>query len=544
MAKNQNDNRKDDALTVLRTETALSRFPLHRLTNSQSVQIELKNESGSVFWAIHHTTKFGQPGQLAYKIDTLIVNRRIEESGRPAPKIIRLGSLAEIAHDLGSASHNTTAIKHALLQNATASISAKITYRTQEGGEQFLEAVFNRYSVVFTGEKLPEGRTADAVYLVLNDIYQEILHTAIFRPLDYDYMKTLPPIAQRFYEIVSYQMYAALKHRNPRARLLYSEYCAYSTAKRYPDFDHVKKQMYKVLRPHVESGYIARVEYEAITNDKGEADWWMYYTPGVNADREFKAFTGQGKMRKPGAKIPKNETLALPFPEPGEDSPSNSHSAIPKSSPANSEPAKAVLFSEAQELVEALVSAELNRADAERFAGEIPDVCRRQLEYLPFVEKFKTSRGAYLRRAIEGDFGPPTAYSKVRATQEQEQSGKRRRAQEMLEAVEKAARQKHEERFQGTFFAFLSEWVGEWGKSHQEAFAAFAEYEKERRRVLQTGPLANRPMTRHALESFDQGAIRADRIIDFCRDEGQKFGLKPPTFWEWDEKVNQEPFNP
>jgi hypothetical protein len=533
MTQNQKEKRKDDALTVLRTETALSRFPLHRLTNSQDVQIELKNQNGAVYWAIHHTTKFGQPGQLAYKIDTLIVNRRIEESGRPAPKIIRLGSLAEIAHDLGSASHNTNAIKQALLQNATASISAKITYRTQEGGERSLEATFNRYSVIFTGEKLPQGQSADAVYLILNDVYQEILQTAIFRPLDYEYMKMLPPISQRFYEIVSYQVYAALKHRNPRAKLLYSDYCAYSTAKRYFDFDHVKKQMYKVLRPHVQSGYISKVEYEAITNENGEADWWMYYTPGMNADREYKAFTGQGKTRKPKSQAALNETLTLSFPEPGP----------PALDAVNDEStASTGLDDKIQELVNSLVAAELNRSDAERFAREKPESCRQQLAYLPFVEKFKTSRGAYLRRAIEGDFGPPAGYVQAHQRQEQEQTKKRNRAQELFESQEKKARQGHEERFRGAFSLFLWDWVGKLEKTHPEAFTAFEQREEERRKVLTTGPLADRPLTRHALETFDEANVRADRILDFCQSEGQKFRLNPPTFWEWDETINPEPF--
>ena len=90
---------------------------------------------------------------------------------------------------------------------------------------------------------------ADAVYLVLNEIYLKVLNAAVTRPLDYDYMKSLPPAAQRFYEIVSYQIYAALLHENERAKLRYSEYCLLSTATRYLDFDHVKKQMYKIHLP-------------------------------------------------------------------------------------------------------------------------------------------------------------------------------------------------------------------------------------------------------------------------------------------------------
>ncbi|MBV9468427.1 MAG: hypothetical protein JOZ57_04225, partial [Abitibacteriaceae bacterium] len=300
------------ALSVIRTETALSRFPMHRLSRGKEIQIELKNQGGAIHWNVSHNSKYGQPGPLAYKIDTLIINRRIDRTGRPVPTMLRLGSLREIAEEVGSGT-NTTTVKQALLQNATASIAAKIHYKTHDAGEKSLEAVFTRYQVIFTGETLPNGSSADAVYLVFNSIYHDILNNAIYRPLDYDYMKALTPAAQKFYEIVSYQIYAALHHHNARARLLYSEYCLLSTAARYYDFDHVKKQMYKVHRPHIDSGYIAKVTYEATTNEAGEADWWMCYTPGRNAGREYHAFTGSSKARR-SKKTPK-AGLTLPLAE-------------------------------------------------------------------------------------------------------------------------------------------------------------------------------------------------------------------------------------
>ena len=123
-------------------------------------------------WEVSHNSRYGQPGPLAYKLDTLIVNRRIEEASRPIPRIIRLGSLHDICRELGICgrdSHETTS-KNALYQNASALITAKFRYRLADGRhEGTIEAGFTRYSVVFTGEELPDGRKADAVYLVLND---------------------------------------------------------------------------------------------------------------------------------------------------------------------------------------------------------------------------------------------------------------------------------------------------------------------------------------------------------------------------------------
>src|SRR6185312_14876853 len=151
------------------------------------------------------------------------------EAARPIPKIIKLGSLRDICRELGvSEGENVNTIRKALRQNAFAGITAKTSYRLADGTLKTLEADFTRYSVVFTGEEMPDGRKADAVYVILNDIYMHVLNGAMTRPLDFDYLKGLSPAPQRFYELLSYRMYAALKNDRPRAKLIYSEFCTYA----------------------------------------------------------------------------------------------------------------------------------------------------------------------------------------------------------------------------------------------------------------------------------------------------------------------------
>ena len=106
-------------------------------------------------------------------------------------------SLRQICEELGLRSRsgdNTNALKKALHQNAGAYITAKLHYKATDGTERLLEAGFTRYSVVFTGERLPDGTKADGVYLILNDPYREVLNNAPTRPLDYDYLKTAYPL--------------------------------------------------------------------------------------------------------------------------------------------------------------------------------------------------------------------------------------------------------------------------------------------------------------------------------------------------------------
>lgn len=292
-------------LSIIRTETVLSRLPIHNLAKKGRVHIHItqKNAKGEIelYWKVSPNAGYGEPRQLAYKLDTIVIHHRINTLGRPLPKVLRLGSITQMCRDLqvvvgGS---GKASVKQAFLQNAATFLNVKLRYTATDGTERTLEAGFTRYSVVFTGERLPDGTQADAVYLILNEPYWEVLNHAPTRPLDYDYLKTLAPAAQRCYEIISYKLFAALKYGHPHAQLLYSEYCTFSAQQRYPDYTHVKKQMYKVHKPHVASGYLESVRYEATTDAEGHPDWLMTYVPGPKAHAEYAAFNTR-PHRRPG----------------------------------------------------------------------------------------------------------------------------------------------------------------------------------------------------------------------------------------------------
>lgn len=292
-------------LQIIRTETVISRLPIHNLVKGGTVNIQItqRNENGkvSLHWEVSPSNKYGHPGQLAYKLDTVIINRIIDEIGRPVPRMIKIGTLNRLCGELGSQKNE---LKRALQQNAATTISAKLAYKGKDGAEKKLEAIFARYSVVFTGETLPSGEKADEIYLFFSEPYLEVLNSAPVRPLSYDYLRELSPTCQRFYEIVSYRIYAALKYNHPRAKLLYSEYCTYSAQQRHDNFERVRVQMYRVHKPHLESEYLENVEYQSMTDEEGKPDWVIFYVPGPKARAEYDTFnTKQGRAGQ-GGEIP------------------------------------------------------------------------------------------------------------------------------------------------------------------------------------------------------------------------------------------------
>lgn len=393
-------------LNTIRTETVLSRFPVHRLSKRGHINIEVIENGAEgelkTKWKVSYNSEYGQPGPLEYKLDTIFINRKLEEAGSPVPAVIKLGSRHEIALELGLG-RDTNTVKKALLRNASAFITVKRTYTARDKTEKKVEAAFTRYSLIFTGEKLPDGRTADAVYLVLNEIYRDILNTAQTRPLDYDYLRELSPGAQRLYELLSYQIFAALRNERPRAKMLYSYYCTRAPQTRYHDYDHVKKQMYKLHAPHRKSGYISTVEFRETTDSSGQPDWEMLYTPGRRAKSEFRVFTQPKRVTSP-----RNVTqpVLLLRPEPpttGSD-----------------------------RLVDQLCRFGVTDAMSRKLVSSHREATEAQIAAYPYREgKPPKNAAGWLVAAIEGNYTLPVAY-----LEEQEKRQRASKIKEAREAIE------------------------------------------------------------------------------------------------------------
>src|SRR2546430_6458666 len=88
-------------LRILRTETVLSRFPIHNLTTHGRVSIHLRRTNGQgdldYLWEVSTSAHYGPPGPLAYKLDTLVINRLLDALPRPVPTVLKVGSLRQAA---------------------------------------------------------------------------------------------------------------------------------------------------------------------------------------------------------------------------------------------------------------------------------------------------------------------------------------------------------------------------------------------------------------------------------------------------------------
>ena len=284
------------AIIPVRMHTCVALYPfwLPSKNGYRDITIRFIAPDGKIttYWAVTFDARYGPPRELAYDIDSLIIARRFDQIGRPLPSLIPLGSMRSICRELGLQINgkNIQNIRQALAQNQWAQITADIQYTGIDGLAKRFKANFNRYSVIETGQQLPAGGAADCVYILLNELYLAMLNSARTRPLDYDYLRTLTHISRRFYEIVSFQIFVAIKYDRPEASIPYSRLCLFSAQTRSYDSGYVSAQMGKIHKKHLESGYISAVRAELVRDTEGDVDWIFHYRPGPRARREFDLF--------------------------------------------------------------------------------------------------------------------------------------------------------------------------------------------------------------------------------------------------------------
>ena len=480
---------------IIRTETALSRFPIHRLSKSGKVSIEIKvkNSEGELTtrWQVKNP-----PDPLAYKLDTLVINRRIDELGKPIPKVIRLGSLSEIAEELGlKNTRNTDHIKNAIIQNVGAVITAKFSYKTKDGTVRKIEIADTRYGAIFTGEELPNGEKADATYILLHDVYREILNSAPTRPLDYEYLKELSPVAQRLYELLSYQMYGAIKHRRT-AKMLYSEFCTYAPQTRFFDWEQVRPQMYRLHKPHLESGYIETISFEKLRNDDGTQDWLFTYTAGRKAKGEHTFAT-----RKP---LPRAKEIKSNPVQP---------SLIPDEPRPALIPDVELSFSEAEEkLVSKMREFGVGESKARSLVKSSREAVEREIPVFPYRllgGTVKNLSGLFIKAVEEGYEAPQSYFESFKEAE----SKKRFEAEQKKNAEKDKAKREDEEKWKRAAHRVDNLPEAERQKLWEAARAELLSSPKYKDAT---------PAQLNILESVMEGYIRSALIETFAQEENQK----------------------
>jgi|SRR5579871_336738 len=217
-----------------------------------------------------------------------------------------------------------------------------------------------------------------------------------------------------------------------------------------------------------------------------------------------------------------NRTTCSPKMKPG---------VVPKSNPQETDQEtdqETAAGKNAAELVEELVSHDLNRGDAIRFVREKPGECRRQLEFLNFLIQtrfvFKKSKPGYLHTAIKMENGPPKGY---REEKTREGTLKAQKEKEAAQTRAEIARQSYQEAQEGDYLAYLaSSRLPEVEKSQPRAFMAFQEAEATKRAFYER-------TKSDYLSQFDTSREYLLRFAAFFEARPEAEVL---SFWDWDSR--------
>lgn len=497
----------------IRTETTLTRLPIHRIAKRGAVKIKQSkfNAKGKVIttWEVENP-----PSSLAYKIDTIIINRRIDEMRTKGEirQLFKLGSLRDICKELGvSEGKNTAQVKEALYQNAKAFIKAKLDYKGLDGVERTFEFGTTRYTVIFTGEKLPNNQKADGVYIELHPRFHEMLKHSKTRPLDYAYLKELQPSAQRLYELLSFAMFGSLSYGRPNAQMFYSEFCQSAPLTRHHEFFRVRSQMRKIHQPHLESGYLKAVDFEETADAQGQIDWLIRYTPGRKARHEFKEFTT--KREKQISQAPPRPQLVAKV--------------------VSREEATSNQSSEDLEIITRLIDAGVTESIARTLADSDREECQRQLEALPYRDRIK-DKGGYIVKAIRDRYAMPSKMDELKRKEQEAQEQKAR-----LQIIESEQRRQRAEEdyfrfFEPDFRAFQSIELLCIEQEQPEAFNEFKTwFQKNHAKSLKMIQGESR-----------QEELRVRKAAEFFTYIKPELEIRLTGFEQWDSEHNQKACDP
>jgi hypothetical protein len=224
-----------DTITI---ERNLLRFPFFSLsTPIQKDQIYLEDEIDTlegkvkITWRVSRNINYDLPGKLARKLHRAI-EKFINSLPRPISNPIRIGSFRDICEmiSIKPSGQNITIVKATLSSLVLTGIEASGCFYLKDE-DRYLKVgegddIFHLYSrVIYRGQKLPNGYTADAVYICLDDLYLRNLNAGYTAPIDWNFWERLKgEIPQRMYEILSLDVFLAferkgreLQRQNPQA---------------------------------------------------------------------------------------------------------------------------------------------------------------------------------------------------------------------------------------------------------------------------------------------------------------------------------------
>lgn len=535
---------KPDQHPVTRLPKFTTELPFFYLTKQKEalqkpIDFQTTDDGGKpVRWKVTPNTTIGAPGIEAHEVWVRLVKPAIDAQRRGdgiIPLIIPLGGARECLRLLGwqQGGFQARRILERLDQIGAARCEADFwmpTLQRDAGGSPLfihIKAKFSKFDIYaigsahLTAESIRNGEfnfdfdLEDTIYLKLSDVEAQLQQTQPYRLIDNEYLFSVNPAARRWCELLAPKFYGVVKNARKGdppgfCEIRYSWYVErHHTLQRETERFRVAKQMNKLIRDHLQFGYVLKVEYRPLHGAE-EKDFIIRYYPGQYAQ----VTTARILSRLAQQRTKRPEAMQLPLPI--EPPPTDEAQKLPDTTSASAEE---------EELVRRLCEVGITPEKAGELVIKRRESVERELEAWPErnLEGVKEP-AAWLIKAIEkGNYSQPRTVAEKRARE------KKRRADESQRALE-TARERHQQRFGETYSAYVRQRVEEIKKSHHEAYRTFEETSAE-----------DHKKTEHILRGrpfLAQKVFEGEAVNYFCNHPECPI----LDFWQWDKEINPTPF--
>jgi hypothetical protein len=403
-------------------------------------------------WSVtpSRSPKIGAPAIEASEVWYRLVKPTIDthfNQDEGAAYVIPLGRLREClrAIDWTEGGFEARRLLKALRQIGAAWCIADLwipTTKTNEQGETLFTHVKGEFSKMtiyaigskhITEEELKDGKfnfdfdLDDTIYILLNPIEAQIQKSQPQRYLDNDYMFSVKPAAQRWYQLVSAKIFGVVKNKGAYCEIKYSWYVKHHhTLKRHYQRFRVVEQMNEIVKDHLANNYISKVEYRKFKEPDQELDWVIRYYPGEAAKESIgKILKYQYNKRSSGRKE-RVSVKAAPTPAQRTIQPAEQGSAVLDEA-FQPIPLERSLTTEEYNLTSRLIiDFGITAAKAQELVGTHLEQTRLQLEAYSF-RKPPTDKAGWIIRAIEQSYTLPEGYLKKTKQQRAELAAQSRR---------------------------------------------------------------------------------------------------------------------
>jgi len=283
--KSQRENRQKDTNLPVKTKAEVNFLVLPYFSLDKGAdllrRIEFKetqqrnNEIFEIIWTVIPHPDFGLPRDFERRLQRA-VEHSISNLPRPISNPVSLPNFRELARMMGitCSGRFVKKVKQGFMAMMMTGIMSKRSYYNKLK-KAWIEEGFHLYDkIIFKGEQLSDGRTADRNYAYFTSGYIDNLNSLYVRPLDFEYLKSLRPIASRLYELLGVKFYGHQEY----IQYKYSTVCKLLPVRRQKSISRSRQQLEIAHDELKNTGFLSNYTWIPINGVKD--DWYIKYVPG------------------------------------------------------------------------------------------------------------------------------------------------------------------------------------------------------------------------------------------------------------------------